>query len=314
MIKLPLTIQDPLDPKISNAIVDHLGIDDVHGPHSFSRDEAVTQLSRMYKAFLDLDCTLLEVNPWAFVRSHDSQDLFMTLMNVKMTIDDNALYRQPEIIKLRGVIDAKMGIQVDYGEIAAKMGLNYVKVNPEGNIACMSNGAGLAMATMDHVNIMEGTPSVFMDISERVDLDDIDFGFQLLATDPNLDVIFVNVFGGMIDCEKVASGIIRAVQRIEDDKKRDLSKRQNPMMEERRIGYQNLTFFRFDPDRPLPAIVVRLNGNFAELGTDHLLNYFQSRPSVDFVLCADLNEATEIVVKKAKLRKSEQKKQPKGFI
>lgn len=235
----------------------------------------------------------------------------MTMMNVKMTIDDNALYRQPEIIKLRGVIDAKMGIQVDYGEIAAKRGLNYVKVEGGGNIGCMSNGAGLAMATMDHVNIMGGIPSIFMDISERVDLDDIDYGFQLLAHDPSIDVIFVNVFGGMIDCEKVASGIIRAVQRIEDDKKRELSKRENVLMKEPRIEHQNLSFFHFDPDRPLPAIVIRLNGNFAELGTDQLMNYFSTRPSVDFILCSDLNQATQIAVQKAKFRKIQEEQKSK---
>lgn len=133
----------------------------------------------MYKAFVDMDCTLLEVNPWALVRSMDTDfsELYMSVLDTKITIDESALSRQPEIKAYRDVINAKMSIHKSEEERANEKGINYVEIKGGGNIGCMVNGAGLAMATMDLISGKHGLAANFMDISGKVDPEAINFGF-----------------------------------------------------------------------------------------------------------------------------------------
>jgi len=152
--------------------------------------------------FVELDCTLLEINPWAVIRSMDSDDsdLYMSALDCKVTIDDNALWRQTELRHKREVLDAKMGNKATAEEVALERGINYVELKGNGNIGCMVNGAGLAMATMDLIDAKHGKCANFMDISGKVGLEEIDFGFQLLAHNPDVEVVLVNIFGGIVDC------------------------------------------------------------------------------------------------------------------
>lgn len=217
MISIPIPPLENLNDHVAAEVVDTLGIDELQGEYSPLRGEAIDQLKRMYKMFVDLDCTLLEINPWAVIRSTDSDDneLYMSALDCKVTIDDSALWRQSELRHKREVLDAKMGIHQNPEEIALERGINYIDMKGEGDIGCIVNGAGLAMATMDLIDLKNGKCANFMDISGKVGLEEIDLGFLLLAQNPKVKVIFINIFGGIVDCQKVALGLMTSLHEIE---------------------------------------------------------------------------------------------------
>ncbi len=159
----------------------------------------------LYQAFIDLDATLLEINPLVTVA--DSQFL---LLDAKLSVDDNALYRHPELAELRDATEE------DPMELeAAANDLNYVKL--DGTIGCMVNGAGLAMATMDTIQRMGGTPANFLDVGGGATKDRVTFAFKLILSDRNVKGILVNIFGGIMRCDIIAEGIIAACRELELD-------------------------------------------------------------------------------------------------
>jgi succinyl-CoA synthetase beta subunit len=150
----------------------------------------------------DLDTDLIEINP--LVVTTDDQVL---ALDGKMAFDDNALFRHPEIAGMRDESEE------DPAEIAAKnAGLSYIKL--DGTIGCLVNGAGLAMATMDTIKHVGGEPANFLDVGGGATADQVTTGFQIITSDPNVKGIFVNIFGGIMRCDVIASGIVEAVNRV----------------------------------------------------------------------------------------------------
>jgi succinyl-CoA synthetase beta subunit len=156
----------------------------------------------LYRLFLDKDASLVEINPLVLTR-----DGRLAALDAKLTIDDNALYRQTELTEMRDTS------QEEPKEAAARrFGLNYVSL--EGDIACMVNGAGLAMATMDLIKLHGGEPANFLDVGGSATAERVAEAFKLILSDTKVKAILVNIFGGIVRCDLIAEGIIRAVQQI----------------------------------------------------------------------------------------------------
>jgi len=162
--------------------------------------QAVTFLTGMYRAFVELDASLIEINPLVVTGDGD-----LTALDAKMNFDDNALYRHPEILELRD-LDEEEPAEVE----ASKYGLSYVRLN--GNIGCMVNGAGLAMATMDIIKLFGGDPANFLDVGGGTDAKRVKAAFTILLSDKNVKVVLVNIFGGIVRCDVIAEGMVAAIQ------------------------------------------------------------------------------------------------------
>ena len=159
-------------------------------------------LGRLYRLFVDKDLSLLELNP--LVASAEGE---LLALDAKIDVDDNALYRHPDLSEL---YDAS---QEDEKETRAKQfDLNYITL--DGNIACMVNGAGLAMGTMDLVKLYGGEPANFLDVGGGTDAEKVAEAFKLIVSDPKVEAILVNIFGGIVRCDLIAEGIISAVQEV----------------------------------------------------------------------------------------------------
>jgi succinyl-CoA synthetase beta subunit len=159
----------------------------------------VRNLFRLYRA---RDCSLAEINP--VVVTADGRVL---ALDAKLNFDDNALYRHPEIVALRDVHEEDP-LDVE----ASKHGLNYIKL--DGSVACMVNGAGLAMATMDIVKLAGGEPANFLDVGGSASPEQIENAFRILSSDPSVKAIFINVFGGILRVDRLAEGVINAVRKL----------------------------------------------------------------------------------------------------
>ncbi len=165
--------------------------------------KAVNVLMGLSKAFLAMDCSLVEINPLVVTKQGDVLPL-----DAKMTFDDNALYRRPELSEL---VDPS---QEDPTELEAhKAGLQYIQL--KGNIACLVNGAGLAMATMDAIKLFGGEPDNFLDIGGGASPDMVKSAFKIMLSKPEVKVILVNIFGGIMRCDTIAQGITEACSEIE---------------------------------------------------------------------------------------------------
>jgi succinyl-CoA synthetase beta subunit len=159
-------------------------------------------MSGLYRLFRDKDLTLIEVNPLIVDKSGN-----LLALDAKINADDNALFRHPELAAMRDEA------QEDPTEVAAsKHDLNYVTL--DGNIGCMVNGAGLAMATMDVIKLNGGQPANFLDVGGGSDAERVKEAFKLLLTAAGLEAILVNIFGGIVRCDEIAKGIIAAVREI----------------------------------------------------------------------------------------------------
>ena len=160
----------------------------------------------MYKAFLELDCSIVEINPLVVTGPGDTTGDLLAL-DAKVAIDDNALFRHPEIEALRDE-DEEDPIEREAG----KHQLSYVKL--DGNIGCMVNGAGLAMATMDIIKLYGAMPANFLDVGGGATRERVAVAFKLILSDPNVEAILVNIFGGIMRCDVLAEGIVAAVREI----------------------------------------------------------------------------------------------------
>ncbi len=156
----------------------------------------------LYNAYVGLDCSMLEINP--MFKTSDSK---LIAVDCKMNVDDNALMRHPDIAALRDVSEE------DPTEVeAAKYNLNFVKL--DGNVGCMVNGAGLAMATMDMIKLSGGEPANFLDVGGTANAQTVEAGFRIILKDPKVKAILINIFGGIVRCDRVAQGVIDAYQSI----------------------------------------------------------------------------------------------------
>ena len=157
-------------------------------------------VTNLYNAYIGLDCSMVEINP-LFKTSDDR----IIAVDCKMNLDDNALMRHPDLSSLRDISEE------DPTEVeAGKYNLNFVKL--DGNVGCMVNGAGLAMATMDIIEHFGGRPANFLDVGGGASKDQVTAAFRIILSDPNVKGILVNIFGGIMDCDVIATGIVAAVK------------------------------------------------------------------------------------------------------
>jgi succinyl-CoA synthetase beta subunit len=163
---------------------------------------AVPFFQSLYRAFIETDASMIEINPCVV-----TGDGKMFALDAKVTFDDNALYRHPEFKDLRD-LDEETPLEVE----ASKFKLNYIKL--DGDIACMVNGAGLAMATMDIIKLSGGSPANFLDVGGGASEDQVKNAFRLLLSDPNVKAVFVNIFGGILRCDILASGVVNAAREL----------------------------------------------------------------------------------------------------
>ena len=169
--------------------------------------EAARAFSRLlpglYAAFTSLDCTILEINPLVVTKAGE-----VLALDAKMSLDDNALYRHPELAKLRDEAEE------DPKELAAaKYNLNYVAL--DGNIGCMVNGAGLAMATMDIIKLYGAAPANFLDVGGGATRERVAAAFKIILSDPHVEGILVNIFGGIMRCDVIAEGVVAAAREVQ---------------------------------------------------------------------------------------------------
>lgn len=165
-------------------------------------NEAVKLLSSLYKAFVELDASMVEINPLVVTKAGN-----LICLDAKVGFDDNALFRHPDIEALRDESE-----EDPMEREAGKHALNYVKL--DGNIGCMVNGAGLAMATMDIIQLAGGTPANFLDVGGGATRERVTTAFKLILSDPNVEGILVNIFGGIMRCDVIAEGIIAAAKEV----------------------------------------------------------------------------------------------------
>ncbi len=163
---------------------------------------AIKFLTSLYKAFTSVDASLAEINP--LVVTKDGQVL---ALDAKINIDDNALYRHKDILELRD-LDEEEPLEVE----ASKYDLNYIKL--DGDVGCMVNGAGLAMATMDLIKLAGGEPANFLDVGGGASAETVENGFKIILGDENVKAVLINIFGGIVRCDRVATGVVEAVSKI----------------------------------------------------------------------------------------------------
>jgi succinyl-CoA synthetase beta subunit len=159
-------------------------------------------VTNLYNAYVGLDCSMLEINP-LFKAADDK----IVAVDCKMNLDENALMRHPDLSAMRDVTEE------DPTEVeAGNYNLNFVKL--DGNVGCMVNGAGLAMATMDMIKLSGGEPANFLDVGGTANAQTVEAGFKIILKDPNVKVILINIFGGIVRCDRVAQGVIDAYNNL----------------------------------------------------------------------------------------------------
>ncbi len=203
-------------------------------------------LLALYKAYEASDASLAEINPLVI-----TQEGSVIALDAKMNFDDNALYRHPEIVAMRD-LDEEDSLEIE----ASKSNLNYIKL--DGNVGCMVNGAGLAMATMDIIKLAGGMPANFLDVGGGASAETVEAGFRIILKDPNVKAVLINIFGGIVRCDRVANGVVQAAKNVQVS---------------------------------IP-IVVRLAGTNAELAADILKS-----SGLSFLVAESLKEAAEKVTK-----------------
>ena len=218
------------------------------GIRGAARRETVSAIQALARAYHKTDASLLEINP--FVLTEDGRAI---ALDAKLDIDDNALFRQESLAKLRD-LDEEEPLETD----AINHGLNYIKL--DGNVGCMVNGAGLAMATMDIIQYAGGMPANFLDVGGGANKDQIKNGFRIILSDPNVKAILINIFGGILKVDVLAEGIVAAAKEL-------------------RISV---------------PMVLRLEGTNVERGREILAG-----SGLDFIVAADMREAAEKAVAKA---------------
>ena len=212
-------------------------------------NQAVQFMTGLYKAFEDTDASLLEINPFI-----TTTDLRLFALDAKITFDDNALFRHPDIRELRDVAEEDP-LEVE----ASKYGLNYIKL--DGNVGCMVNGAGLAMATMDIIKYAGGMPANFLDVGGGANAEQVTHAFEILLSDKNVKAVLINIFGGILRVDTLATGVVEAATKTHIQ---------------------------------LP-IVLRLEGTNVEAGREIL-----KRSGLNFIVAESMKDGAEKVVAAAK--------------
>jgi succinyl-CoA synthetase beta subunit len=218
------------------------------GVPAASANSAAAAMIALAKACLETDASLAEINP--FILTKDNR---VYALDAKINFDDNALYRHKDLAELRD-LNEEDPLEVE----ASKYGLNYIKL--DGSVACMVNGAGLAMATMDIVKYAGGSPANFLDVGGGASAEQVKNAFRILLSDRNVKAVLINVFGGILRCDRLANGVVEAA--------RDL--------------------------KVAVPIVVRMEGTNVELGRKILLE-----SGLNFTVGEDMRDAAEKVVKLA---------------
>ena len=197
IIKLPVNINEGLQPKDARALAQQLGFS------AKAITGAADMMQRLYKLFIEKDCTMVEINPMA--ENFRGEPL---CMDAKLNFDDNADFRQPDVFKLRDTT------QEDPREVqASEHKLNYIGL--DGEIGCLVNGAGLAMATLDIIKLHGGSANNFLDVGGGATTEQVTQAFRLISSDKRVSTILVNIFGGIMRCDIIAQGIINAVQTLD---------------------------------------------------------------------------------------------------
>ena len=164
---------------------------------------ALKFFSALYKAFMESDCSMAEINPLVVTKDGN-----VLALDAKIDFDDNALYRHKDFAELRDLHEEEP-LEVE----ASKYGLNYIKL--DGVVGCMVNGAGLAMATMDMIKIAGSEPANFLDVGGGASAETVENGFKILLSDKNVKAVLINIFGGIVRCDRVAKGVIEAASKID---------------------------------------------------------------------------------------------------
>lgn len=173
------------------------------GLSGVQHSNAVKFLIALYKAYVESDASLAEINPLVVTKEGD-----VMALDAKMNFDDNALYRHKDILAYRD-LDEEDALEIE----ASKFNLNYIKL--DGNVGCMVNGAGLAMGTMDIIKLAGGEPANFLDVGGTANKETVANGFKIILSDPNVKAILINIFGGIVRCDRVAQGVIDAAKEMD---------------------------------------------------------------------------------------------------
>jgi succinyl-CoA synthetase beta subunit len=195
-------LREPVDPAVGLQAFQARKIAFALGLPKESIGKAVAFTTALYRAFVDSDCSMAEINPLVLTKTGD-----VLALDAKMGFDDNALFRHPEVRELRDLNEE------DAKEIeASKYDLSYIALS--GNIGCMVNGAGLAMSTMDIIKYNGGEPANFLDVGGGATKEKVTAAFKILLSDPNVRAVLVNIFGGIMKCDVIADGVVAAAREI----------------------------------------------------------------------------------------------------
>ncbi|EOV1268654.1 ADP-forming succinate--CoA ligase subunit beta [Campylobacter jejuni] len=192
-----------IDPQIGFKMFHGLEVARVLGLDKDEGKKLISMIAKLYKLYMDKDMNMLEINPLIKTAEGDFYAL-----DAKCSFDDSALYRHPEIAELRDTTEENPAERE-----AAEFGLSYVKL--DGDVACMVNGAGLAMATMDIINYSGAKPANFLDVGGGASPETVTKAFEIILRDKNVKVIFINIFGGIVRCDRIANGILEATKNVE---------------------------------------------------------------------------------------------------
>ncbi|HEB9429778.1 TPA: ADP-forming succinate--CoA ligase subunit beta [Campylobacter coli] len=192
-----------IDPQIGFKMFHGLEVAKVLGLDKDESKKLISMIAKLYKLYMNKDMNMLEINPLIKTAEGDFYAL-----DAKCSFDDSALYRHPEIAELRDITEENPAERE-----AAEFGLSYVKL--DGDVACMVNGAGLAMATMDIINYSGAKPANFLDVGGGASAETVAKAFEIILRDKNVKVIFINIFGGIVRCDRIANGILEATKNVE---------------------------------------------------------------------------------------------------
>ncbi len=165
--------------------------------------EAAKFVTQLYNAYRESDATIAEINPLVLTEQGE-----VVALDAKINLDDNALFRHKDLAAMRDEAEEDP-LEVEAG----KHSLNYIKL--DGNVGCMVNGAGLAMATMDLIKLAGGEPANFLDVGGTASAETVEAGFRIILSDPNVEAILVNIFGGIVRCDRVARGVVEAAKNVD---------------------------------------------------------------------------------------------------
>ncbi len=197
-------VKEPIDPAVGMMPYQARKVSAALGLKGDLLNQGAKLLLGVYKTWWESDASLLEINPLCIIRTNEGKETLWAV-DAKLSLDDNALYRHPKLQAMRD-----LGEEAPLEIEASKYNLNYIKL--DGNIACLVNGAGLAMATMDIIQHFGGQPANFLDVGGGASHEQVTAAFGIILQDPNVKGILVNIFGGIMDCDIIATGIVAAVR------------------------------------------------------------------------------------------------------